>query len=138
MNPTQVKKNSMKIILPLLFIALVSLPLAPAPAVTKADEKQIQGTWHLEGNNNGHSWFLEWTFTEGKFTLKGYPPLYQEGSYRIIKSAGNKLTLELYDQKGNFGTERSEIEIVINQKKNKLRIKNQEPFSRVKAEPKAS
>src|SRR5215208_4772438 len=118
----------MKFILSLLFIALVGFSVAPTSA-TAPDDKLIQGTWRLEGNNGGHSWFLEWKFAEGKFTLSGYPPLYQEGSYRIIQTVGAKLTLELYDQKGNFGTETSQIEIVINKDKDKLKIKGQGPFS---------
>jgi hypothetical protein len=77
---------------------------------------------------------IDWTFEQGKFTLKGYLPLYQEGSYRIIKRAAGKLTLELFDQKGNFGTENSQIEIVTGKSRNKLKqIKGQGPFSRVKA-----
>jgi hypothetical protein len=126
----------MKLILSLLFIALIGFSSAPARS-TSPDDSLIQGTWRLEGNDGkGHSWFLEWTFENGKFTLKGYPPLYQEGSYRIIKTDGSKLTLELYDQKGNFGTDNSEIEIVTDKDKNKLKIKGQGPFARVKAAPK--
>lgn len=125
----------MKLILSLFFIALAGISSAAASA-PEADEKQIQGTWRIEGSNNGHSWFLEWNFEQGKFTLKGYPPLYQEGSYKIVNTDGNKLTIELYDQKGNFGTEKSRIEIVINKAKDTLKIKGQEPFARVKAESK--
>lgn len=129
----------MKLFLSLFFITLISFSSAPAPSSEEeANEKLIQGTWRLEGNNGGHSWFLEWTFAEGKFTLKGYPPLYQEGSYKIVKTDGNKLTIELYDQKGNFGTERSEIEIVIHKAKDRLKIKGQEPFTRVKVKSTAS
>lgn len=125
----------MKLILSLFFIALAGISSAAASA-PEADEKQIQGTWRIEGSNNGHSWFLEWNFEQGKFTLKGYPPLYQEGSYKIVNTDGNKLTIELYDQKGNFGTEKSRIEIVINKATDTLKIKGQEPFARVKAESK--
>jgi hypothetical protein len=123
----------MRLFLSLIFIALIGFSFAPARAPDSA-EKQIQGKWYLEGKNGNISWFLEWTFEQGKFTLKGYPPLYQEGSYRIIRTDGDKLTLELYDQKGNFGTENSQIEIVVYQNKDKLKIKGQEPFSRVKAD----
>jgi len=123
----------MKLFLALFFIALVGFSSAPARS-KNSDDQQIQGTWRLDGNNGGHSWFLEWTFERGKFTLRGYPPLLQEGSYRITKTEGNKLTLELYDQKGNFGTETSQIEIIID--KDKLKIKGQGPFARVKATPK--
>jgi hypothetical protein len=118
----------------LLFIALVGFSLAPA-RVMDSDEQRIQGTWRLAGSNGSHAWFLEWKFEQGKFTLIGYPPLSQEGSYRIIKIDGAKLTLELYDQKGNFGTENSQIEIVIDKDKDKLKIKGQGPFTRVKSEP---
>jgi hypothetical protein len=125
----------MKLILPLLFVALVALHHAPAARVDSG-EQSIQGTWHVEGNDGrGLSWYLEWTFDKGKFNLKGYPPLYQEGSYRIIKSAAGKLTLELFDQKGNFGTENSQIEIVVGRARNKLKmIKGQGPFTRIKAQ----
>jgi hypothetical protein len=119
----------MKLFLSLLFIVLVGFSFAPA-RTTDSDEQQIQSTWRFEGTNGCHSWFLEWKFEQGKFTLKGYPPLYQEGSYRIIKTEGSKLTLELYDQKGNFGTENSRIEIVIDKGKDKLKIKGQGPFTR--------
>jgi hypothetical protein len=125
----------MKLFLSILLISVIGFSFAPA-RVADSDENLIQGTWRLDGNNAGHSWFLEWTFEQGKFTLKGYPPLFQEGSYRIIKTDGSKLTLELYDQKGNFGTENSEIEIVIDKNKDKLKIKGQEPFARIKVEPK--
>ena len=125
----------MRLFLSLIFIALIGFSFAPGRAADST-EKQIQGKWYLEGKNGNISWFLEWTFEQGKFTLKGYPPLYQEGSYRIIKTDGNKLTIELYDQKGNFGSENSQIEIVIYKSKDKLKIKAQEPFSRVKAEAK--
>lgn len=126
----------MKLLLSLFFISLISFSSAPARYQADADEKLIQGIWRLEGSNNGHSWFLEWKFEQGKFSLKGYPPLYQEGSYKIVKADDKKLTIELYDQKGNFGTEKSQIEIVVHKEKDKLKIKGQEPFSRVKAESK--
>jgi hypothetical protein len=121
----------MKLFLSLLFIALIGFSFAPA-RVVDSDEQLIQGMWRLEGSNGRLSWFLEWTFMDGKFSLHGYPPLNQEGRYRITKTGAGRLTLELYDQKGNFGTENSEIEIVIDKRKDKLKIKGQGPFSRVK------
>ena len=127
----------MKYILLLLFIS-TALSFPVASRAEDANEDSIQGTWHLSGQvdskgGRGFSWFLEWTFDHGKFNLSGYPPLHQEGSYRIVKAEGNKLTLELYDQKGNFGTENSQIEIVVDQEKDTLTIKGQGPFIRKKA-----
>ena len=116
---------------PILVIALILFSaLTLATAAKKSNEDFIQGTWRMTGQNGMYGWFLEWTFDRGKFNLKGYPPLYQEGKYRIIKTEGDKLTLELYDQKGNFGTDNSQIEVIINKKKNTLTIKGQGPFTR--------
>ncbi len=123
----------MKPRLALLFLALISLfHVADASfGVADSDEEFIQGTWRLTGENDGHGWFLEWTFDHGKFDLKGYPPLYQEGKYRIVKTEENKLTLELYDQKGNFGTENSQVEVVPDKSKDTLMIKGQGPLTRI-------
>ena len=130
----------MKTILLLLFITLgVSFPVASS--VRETGDDAIQGIWYLSGqvtDKNGQpglSWFLEWTFDHGKFNLSGYPPLHQEGSYRILKTEGDKLTLELYDQKGNFGTDNSQIEIVRQKNRDRLMIKGQGPFKRTKAQP---
>jgi len=127
----------MKTALLLLVISLAaSFPVASQ--TTDSGDAEIQGTWYLSGqvkDRNGQpglSWFLEWTFDQGKFNLSGYPPLHQEGSYRIIKQEGKQLTLELYDQQGNFGTDASRIEIILQENKDRLMIKDQGPFKRTK------
>lgn len=121
----------MKRLFPLLTLALLLFFAAgPASSSTKTNEDFIQGMWRLSGETGGHAWYLEWTFHRGTFDLKGYPPLAQEGKYRIIKVEGHKLTLELYDQKGNFGTESSQLEVVLDKKKETLMIKGQGPFKR--------
>lgn len=118
---------------PLIVIALILFSaMGLASATKKTNEDFIQGTWRLTGDNGGHAWYLEWTFDHGRFNLKGYPPLYQEGKYRIIKSNGDRLTLDLYDQKGNFGTEDSQVEITIDKKREMLTIKGQGPFKPAK------
>jgi hypothetical protein len=125
----------MKRFVPHLVVALVLLSAAGlASSHGKSNEDFIQGTWRMTGQNGMYGWFLEWTFERGKFNLKGYPPLYQEGKYRIVKTEGDKLTLELYDQKGNFGTDNSRLEVVLNKKKNTLNIKGQGPFTRTEPE----
>ncbi|MEP6850774.1 MAG: hypothetical protein ABI999_18090, partial [Acidobacteriota bacterium] len=84
---------------------------------TSKNEDLIIGTWRLDGelpaNNTGHGfhWFLEYTFnTDGTFMLTGYPPLMQKGKYSVVKSEENKLTVDLYEQSGNFGTKDKQIE----------------------------
>lgn len=122
----------MKQIFPRVLIIVLLIASAVLAAPLKTNEEFIQGTWYLSGENDGHSWFLEWKFERGSFVLKGYPPLFQEGKYRIVKTEKKKLTVELYEQKGNFGTENSRIEIIIDKDKNSLMIKGQGPFKRTK------
>lgn len=125
----------MKSLTAFLLIALTcSIPSAGVSlTLADADEDFIQGTWRAEGTDPSgrHAWFQTWSFDKGKFKHEGYPPLNQEGSYRLLEKKKNKLTLELYDQSGTFGTENSQIEIVINKKKGILMIKGQGPFKRV-------
>jgi hypothetical protein len=122
----------MKRLFPLVAVALILFTAVPLASSSSRESKEdfIQGMWRLTGESGGHAWFLEWTFDRGRFALKGYPPLAQEGKYRIIKRDGDKLVLELYDQKGNFGTESSQIEVIIDKKKDTLQIKGQGPFRR--------
>ena len=123
----------MKVFLLTLILALAGASLGSAP-VQSPSERVMQGTWLLEGGgkDNTPRWYLEWTFGDkGNFTLNGYPPLHQEGSYRVVKTKGNTLTLELFDQKGNFGADKSQMQIVVDGKKDTLTIKDKGPFRRV-------
>jgi len=52
-------------------------------------EKYLQGRWRVEGENGGRSRFLEWTFADGNFRQSGYPPLFQEGKYRVLNVDGD-------------------------------------------------
>jgi hypothetical protein len=118
------------LLLAVLLFSFVSF--APRTSLKPPQEKFLQGTWRLEGSDGKVSWYLKWTFDMGSFTLEGYPPLRQEGSYQITNVDGSKVMLELYDQKGNFGTEKSQIEVVLDKKKDTLMIKGQGPFTRAK------
>src|SRR6185295_12524289 len=108
-----------------LFVFVIGLSACSAVAqIEKKDAgkddlaKYVLGTWRLDGelppNNTGHGfhWFLEYKFNaDGTFMLTGYPPLMQKGKYRVVKSEDNKLTLDLYEQSGNFGDKDKQIEI---------------------------
>jgi hypothetical protein len=112
-------------------LACAALAASPRAAATDSAEQFMQGTWRLSGMNDAtHGWFLEWTFDHGTFTLDGYPPLHQEGKYRVLKQQGRKLTLELYEQQGNFGTANDKLEVVIDKNRDALRIKDRGPFKR--------
>jgi hypothetical protein len=97
-------------------------------------EKYIQGKWRAAGETDRHTWFLEWTFDNGSFKQSGYPPITQDGKYKVVNVADNKITLELYDQKGTFGEEKSKVEILINPETKQLTISGMKEFSRVNTE----
>jgi len=127
-----------KLLVGLISIAALGLtPFSSGMISAQDHETFIQGKWRLEGefpkDKSGRSrvWFLEWTFADVTFLQIGYPPIKQEGKYRIIKHVENTLTLELYEQKGNFGTKDRQIEIVIDEKNKRLKIAQQDGFSRV-------
>ena len=127
-----------KLLIGLISIAVLGLtPFSSGMISAQDHETFIQGKWRLEGefpkDKSGRSrvWFLEWTFADVTFLQIGYPPIKQEGKYRIIKHVENTLTLELYEQKGNFGTKDRQIEMVIDEKNKRLKIVQQDGFSRV-------
>jgi major membrane immunogen (membrane-anchored lipoprotein) len=131
----------MKLLLIVVFSLLIGFSqaaLSSSSCAENSNEEFIQGAWRLTGQNDPkHSWFLEWTFDKGKFDLVGYPPLHQSGKYRVLKTEGSKMTIELYEQKGELGTENSQVEIVIDRDKNTLMIRGQGPFTRVKPQTSA-
>jgi hypothetical protein len=131
----------MKKVIVVLFLALCGIVQIAwsAHALEDPNETFIQGSWRIDGQLPGNgthrmSWFQEWKFDQGKFEEQGYPPLEQRGSYRVLKSEGDKLTVELYDRTGTFGTEKDTLEIVVYRKKDQLKIGSNEPFKRVKSE----
>lgn len=103
---------------------------SPSMTIIEA-EKFIQGKWRVAGENGGHAWFLEWTFDSGKFKQIGYPPILQEGKYKITTTENGKITLELYEQKGTFGEETKTIEIVFDSQTKLLKIEQMKGFSKV-------
>jgi hypothetical protein len=119
---------------------ILTLILMCAALITVPAQKQsvtveiMQGTWIIQGGgeNKTPRWFLEWTFENGKFSLSGYPKVQQEGNYRILKNKDGKLTLELFNQKGDWGTKNSQLEIVVDHNNDQLTlIKDKGPFKRV-------
>jgi hypothetical protein len=105
-----------------------------ANQTSNENEEYIQGTWRAEGANGERAWFLEWTFDHGKFKQTGYPPIIQEGKYRVLSAAGSKITLELYEQKGTFGEDPRKVEISIDKAASRLTISGTQGFSKTAAE----
>ena len=123
----------MKILLLMLMLTLVGAANGVGQKQS-VGERVMKGTWLIDGggDKNTPRWYLEWKFDEqGKFTLNGYPPIHQEGRYRIVKTKGETLTLELFEQQGTLGTDKSQIQVVVNTKLDRLTIKDKGPFRRV-------
>jgi len=119
----------------LITISLIILSsLACSWIVTDPNEQFIQGTWNQSGTlPEGFGWYSKYTFDKGGFTVQGYPPLRQSGSYRILNSKGDTIELELYDQKGDLGTENSKVTITIDRAKDAISLNGGKDFySRVK------
>lgn len=96
-------------------------------------ENLFQGVWRAEGKNGGYGWFQEWTFVKGNFKQTGYPPIFQEGKYRIIGNQGDKITLELFEQKGTFGENKRIVEIIRDSERESLAVSGTQGFSRITA-----
>ncbi len=114
-----------------LFLILSSL--ACSLIITDSNEQFIQGKWSQSGSADGFAWYSNYTFDRGSFTIDGYPPLRQSGSYRIVSSSGDTLVLEFYDQKGELGTENSKRTITMDRAKDAISFDSGKNFySRVK------
>ena len=109
---------------------LITAPKKTEIQIGGENEKFIQGTWRADGENGGHAWFLEWTFDNGNFKQTGYPPIIQEGKYRVLSAAGDKITLELYEQKGTFGEKPREIQISLDREAGQLTISGTKGFQK--------
>jgi len=115
----------------LLFLVLSSL--ACSLIITDSNEQFIQGKWSRSGSADGFAWYSNYTFNRGSFTIDGYPPLKQSGSYRILSSSGDTVVLEFYDQKGDLSTENSKVTITIDRVKDTISFDGGKDFySRVK------
>jgi hypothetical protein len=118
----------------LITISLIILSsLACSLFITDSNEQFIQGKWSQSGAADGFAWYSNYTFDRGSFTIEGYPPLKQSGSYRLVSSSGDTIVLEFYNQKGDFGTENSKATITIDRAKDAISLNGGKDFySRVR------
>jgi hypothetical protein len=118
------------VLLSLLFPALAC---SAVQSITPDTNLQfIQGQWsYSEDLGGGLASVLTWDFRDGRFTLEGYPPLFQEGDYQVVQSAGESVTLRLVNQSGDLSTTDREIEIILDRGAETLLIDGQGPFHRV-------
>ena len=121
-----------KTLLAALSLIILSL-LACSLIITDANEQFIQGKWSQSGSAYGFALYSNYTFNRGLFTIEGYPPLKQSGSYRVVSSSGDTLVLEFDDQKGDLSTKSSKVTITIDRTKDAISLNGGKDFySRVK------
>jgi hypothetical protein len=117
-----------------LFILLFVISCNGIFNIKSENEKFIQGKWQLSGNLPGDrnfSWLLEWEFNNGTFFQSGYPPIRQEGKYKIIEEREDTIRLKLYKQTGTWGEQDSELDIIIDKENNTLSIQGKANFKRL-------
>jgi hypothetical protein len=114
-------------------LILPALACSAVEQVTPDTNAQfIQGQWsYSEDLGGGFASVLTWNFRAGHFTLEGYPPLFQEGDYRVVKSEGDTVILRLVNQSGDLSTDDRDIEIILDRSAETLMIDGQGPFHRV-------
>lgn len=119
-----------------LSIIIVGLLLANLAACggtpSISNEQFIEGRWQYSDDSDGVQIYVEWEFKAGAFTLYSVtqPPKRQRGKYRISRSDGNTIVLELYDQSGDFATDDPYVPITIDHANDTLHILTLGPFER--------
>lgn len=76
----------------LLFFSLFLIGCTAEPVVTEeilgndlSTEAGIEGTWKAGGtvDDGGFNWYVEFSFKNGEYSMNGYPPTADEGTYEI-------------------------------------------------------
>lgn len=51
----------------------------------RSDADLIEGTWKAGGtvDDGGFNWFVEFSFEDGAYSMNGYPPTEDEGTYEV-------------------------------------------------------
>lgn len=55
----------------------------------------FEGQWSASGSENNFSWYTTYTFKQGAYTISGYPPLSEKGTYTITTAVDQTFTLRL-------------------------------------------
>ncbi len=112
-------------------LSLLAATLACATPFMSANERFIQGTWtHGTDNGDGHGTYLELSFSAGRFSMLGYPPLEQSGRYRVTDNNGDTLTLQFTHQSGDLPADDRAVLLVLDRAADQLLVDGSGPFNR--------
>lgn len=100
----------------------------PAPA--------LAGGWTFSQDlGQGFGAYLTWSFAGDRFTLEGYPPLRQEGRFRLIERRDHTYRIQLFAQSGDLPADEREILVVYDPTADTLMIDGQGPYRRAEGAP---
>jgi len=80
---------------------MLLLEACVSPQITDLGEgipvEGIEGEWTASGelDDGGFSWFVTYSFYESEYSLSGYPPIEDKGSYEVLEQEENIYTLTL-------------------------------------------
>ena len=115
-----------------LFLFLV----ASACKETHPTETFIQGSWTFNETVDDFASYQTWTFTDGKFTMDGYPPIWREGPYEVLEADEDHIKLKLTDNAEEGNGEPFDMVINIDKEKDQIWLGRRGPFTRVAKESK--
>ncbi len=95
------------------------------------DDTILQGTWEVQipGGPMGGA-VVRWRFEQGTYTLSGYPALTGTGKYKVTRSDGVNLFLELSEQTGDW-SQFNTLEVVADQGAQTLTLRGKGPYRKV-------
>ena len=118
-------------------IGLAAL-IALAGCRSDPNEPFIQGYWrysdpHLGAQVSEKGQVTTWIFDEGGFRTDAccFFEQHLSGRYRIVKSEGDALILELYALDGNLKSDRLQIQVIIDREADTLKIQRAGPYQRL-------
>ncbi len=72
----------------ILFLTLFLIGCTTEPVVTE-EIVEIDGTWRASGtvDDGGFNWYVEFSFEDGEYSMNGYPPTEDEGTYEVSEGS---------------------------------------------------
>ena len=103
---------------------LILLSSFVACVPTGSSKDFLIGAWfRSETISAGFTSFVRWEFrADETFLQTGYPPLTQQGRYRILESDNDLLKIRLFEQSGTFGTDDRDLMVQINRARNEITL----------------
>ncbi len=83
-----------KITIKLILSLVLLLSLMEFSACLGVIPKQFHGKWYVSGymdKKKRYRWYKKYTITGNKYTMDGYPPIYETGTIDLLKEEKNRI-----------------------------------------------